>query len=238
MTERDKKLLMFLFLFVIVVAFVWWILLPSIDRISAVKADMDAAKMVKADIERKADRLPNIEETLHENQKELTALTEAFFPLMQAQEIDNLLTSKALSYGLSIRQLNIGTITSPAELVSYVGSQQAQEEADAAAKQEAGEMDVAGMEDQNPDEGTMGETLAGAGATETEDAATQVLDMLYQSEISLIVSGDVAAMQSLLDVLFVSNGMHVTSWQRSARVNEAETQYMTQIQLTILMYEK
>ena len=119
MTERDKKLLMFLIIFIVLVGFVALILLPRVERLNEVNARYDEAVQQKEEILQKAVSYSQAEQTLQQKQVEFEGLTEDFYPLMQTQEIDDLLTGMAIGHGLFMHQLNIGLVQEEVSLIAY-----------------------------------------------------------------------------------------------------------------------
>jgi len=124
MTNRDKKLLMFLIVFIVLVGFVALILLPRVERLNEVNTRYDEAVQQKEEILLKVASYSQVEQTLQQKQVEFQELTEDFYPLMQAQEIDDLLTGMAIGHGLSMHQLNIGLVQAEVPLAAYMAEQE------------------------------------------------------------------------------------------------------------------
>jgi hypothetical protein len=206
-----------------------------VGTLSEVNAGIAEATIQKEEILLKSTKLPQLEETLEDKEKEFATLTQHFYPLMQTQEIDNLLTEKALAQGLSVLLLNIGQVEALATLDSYIGVVEAEE----ALSEETEESE----DTQSGDNKTKSETLEelsneeGGNAEETsEDSEETPVNVIHQSKISITVEGSASGIQNFVDELFKDPSILVTSWQRSSDGME-EGQEVTMINLTIFMCE-
>ena len=122
MTERDKKLLVGMFIGVIIVAIGYWGILPQFKQYRAlaekIEKEEDTQKLNKmkllnvGTIEIQAD---NYEEKIAERRDE-------FYPIMSSSEIDRMMTQMAVSHGLSIYDLSFNMPTSPTSRLAYQNS--------------------------------------------------------------------------------------------------------------------
>lgn len=122
LTERDKKLLVFLSIFVIAIVFGYFIIRPLANDISKLRLDIENAEMEKMEKENKVILLPSsriVKKTLEER---ISASAKDFYEPMQSQEIDRLLTTAALNYHLSARKLSISMPTGDMQLLPYFAS--------------------------------------------------------------------------------------------------------------------
>jgi hypothetical protein len=99
MTDRDKKLLIFLGIFVIVVCFAYWGIRPSIKSVMSINEDIQ-----------------DDNKTLEENIVEARA---NYFAMMTSDEIDKYFTGLALSYNLYSYDLNISMPSDTCDLEPY-----------------------------------------------------------------------------------------------------------------------
>jgi hypothetical protein len=238
LTKKDKKLLTFLILFLIAVGFTVLIFLPKVGTLSEVNAGIAEATIQKEETLLKSTKLPQLEETLKDKEKEFATLTQHFYSLMQTQEIDNLLTEKALAQGLSVRLLNIGQVEALATLEFYIGSEEAEEALSEEEEPEESEETQSANEEST--DGTTAEDLAneeGGNTEETpEESEETPVNVIHQSKISITVEGSAGGIQNFVDELFNDPSILVTSWQRSGEGME-EGQEVTMINLTIFMCE-
>ena len=251
MTAKDKKLLIFLMVFVVLVAFLWLVLLPKLDLISAQSAELSEVSAAKEEIQLHAAGLEQVKDKLESNQGELVDLTANFYPVMRTTEIDRLLTGMILEQGLEPKDLNISPVSAPATLSEYVGSLAESKREEIGQEAEPGEVakqsDAAAVSEEallksEESQNTVGETLT---ETEAEDAKDKeevestALDLIYQSEISMTVNGVWEDMQALVDALFAVEAIHVTHWQYAATGTDVvDGSSSMQIHLTVYMCEK
>ena len=106
-TDRDKKLLLFLAIFVIVVVFGFFIIRPLAETDAALKEELAVQEELQIRTQQKLMLLPSMQANVEKTEEELAAAAEDFYPVMKSQEIDKLLTGIALSWGLESRQLVI-----------------------------------------------------------------------------------------------------------------------------------
>lgn len=119
MTDRDKKLLIFLGIFVIVVCFAYWGIRPSIKSVMSINEDIQDDEDIKSVNEMKLSELPFIQDdnkTLEENIVEARA---NYFAMMTSDEIDKYFTGLALSYNLYSYDLNISMPSDTCDLEPY-----------------------------------------------------------------------------------------------------------------------
>lgn len=106
-TERDRKLLAFLAVFVIAAVFGNWIIRPL--AAACIEEEMLCLEQseIMTDHERKSRLLPALREETEKLKREAERSADRFYPLMPAYEVGRLLTNLAVGRGLEVRQLNI-----------------------------------------------------------------------------------------------------------------------------------
>jgi cell division protein FtsB len=122
MTDKDKKLLIFLAFFAVVAIFGFLIIRPLVKKNAEMIVQVSELEDQKAEFERKKKELPMLRVQNTENQQEIAKLKSGFENMMQSQEIDNLLTEKALAAGLMASDLSIQMPDAPLELDVYPNS--------------------------------------------------------------------------------------------------------------------
>lgn len=127
-TDRDKKLLLFLAIFVIVVVFGFFIIRPLAETDAALKEELAVQEELQIRTQQKLMLLPSMQANVEKTEEELAAAAEDFYPVMKSQEIDKLLTGIALSWGLESRQLVIQMPEGEMILDPFYASQAALEE--------------------------------------------------------------------------------------------------------------
>ncbi|MBR5360283.1 MAG: hypothetical protein IK123_05265, partial [Lachnospiraceae bacterium] len=100
LTERDKKLLIFLSLFVIVVGIGYWGLRPIYKSIKETDEAIVEAEDLKAQNELKVMQLPIYEKDNAELEESIIAARQSFYPIMTSDELDKMFTTMVLDYNL------------------------------------------------------------------------------------------------------------------------------------------
>ena len=90
-TDRDKKLLLFLAIFVIVVVFGFFIIRPLAETDAALKEELAVQEELQIRTQQKLMLLPSMQANVEKTEEELAAAAEDFYPVMKSQEIDKLL---------------------------------------------------------------------------------------------------------------------------------------------------
>jgi type II secretory pathway component PulM len=122
MTDKDKKLLIFLAFFAVVAIFGFLIIRPLVQKNAEMIVKVSELEDQKTEFERKKKELPMLRVQNTENQQEISKLKSGFEDMMQSQEIDNLLTEKALAAGLMASDLSIEMPKEPLKLDVYANS--------------------------------------------------------------------------------------------------------------------
>jgi len=125
LTERDKKLLTFLGVFVIVVCVGYWGILPQIKGANEIKEDIEEEEVTKVYYEQKISQLIGVQENNAELEKLIAGAKENYYPMMDSDAVDHLITNKVIDeYNLMSYDLTISE-RMPAQLGPYVFSNKA-----------------------------------------------------------------------------------------------------------------
>lgn len=119
MTARDKKLLIFLAIFVIVVGVGYWGLLPQIRAIGEISDEIviQEDKMFLDDM--KVAELPFLMDENSELEESIVEARSHFYPVMTSDGIDKMLTFMVLDYNLQAYDLSIEMPNDEASLEAY-----------------------------------------------------------------------------------------------------------------------
>lgn len=212
MTERDKKLIVFLAIFVILVAGGYWGVYPAVKGIIAVNEQIADARALRELNEVKIAQAPLIEAENQNMKGDLSDLRGDFFPMMTSAQVDRYLTGLILDYGLYAYDLDIAMPTAEAQVEPYQYSKKAaeaaaQQETAAAASSETGmELEHTGADDTQSAE-LSPETIL------PEDISTGI----YAVAVSMRVGGEKADIQRLIDDLSQTDEkLHLLSFQWGA----------------------
>ena len=223
-TERDKKLLLFMAFFVIVLGFGFFIIRPLSQADAELKIELENQQELMMETQ-----LPAMESSLVKTQEELEELEEAakdFYPVMKSQEIDRLLTGIVVGKGLESRQMTITMPQSELKLEPYYASAAAAEDSMA----------------QSAAQGASEEDGSTAQATET------VFTGIYAAQVQMTIRGNRVTMQQMVDELtrnYPSIRITSAGWgTENNSIRNADGEYITsvndtlQLGLEVYMYRK
>lgn len=207
MTERDKRLLIFLAIFVIVVCIGYWGILPVIKDMNQLKYDTLEEQQIKQTNDMKVAQLPILEKENEEYEKDIISAKSDFYGMMDADEIDRLFTTMALDYNLYAYAMDITMpkMDEQADLEAYQFSEKYQ-------------LDQMAGEEMFMEEGGSAAEVAASGNEKTESmihdvdvaAGNEIDDAeyfedemvgIYMAEIRMRLGGDEALLQKLIDDL-------------------------------------
>lgn len=119
MTAKDKKLLIFLIIFVIVVGFGYWGVRPLLNANKKLDSQIADAKEEKEVADYKLSMIPVLEKDNSMLAEELSASRTNYFPMMSSDQIDKMITGMMLDYGLYCYDLLLAVETDTASLAPY-----------------------------------------------------------------------------------------------------------------------
>ena len=125
LTERDKKLLTFMGVFVIVALIGYYLVLPQLKKAGEYQDQIEEQEIIKSVNETKIMQLPVVEVNNEELEKLIIGAKDNYYPMMDSEQIDRLVTNTVIEkYGLVSFDLNIGEKSLTA-LSPYMYSQKA-----------------------------------------------------------------------------------------------------------------
>lgn len=194
MTERDKKLLIFLAIFVIVVGIGYWGVRPIIQDIIEIDEQIKDEEALAEINELKVIELPMIEKDNKVFEAEIVDARKQFYKMMTPDEVDKMMTSIVLSYGLYSYDLSISLASTPAEESAYKYSSKYAEDQ---AKKDAYEAELAAEEDEDSDMDDYDQMLDSVNVDDYDfsDEATGI----YKASVSMRLGGERADLQRLID---------------------------------------
>ncbi|MBQ7706623.1 MAG: hypothetical protein IJT72_02445 [Lachnospiraceae bacterium] len=125
MTDRDKKLLIFLSVFVIVVCIGYWGIYPVIKDIKNIDKKIETEKDKEEMNQLKISQLPIIETENERMKEEIVGARESYYQIMSSNEIDKHFTNMVLTSGLYSYDLNISISKDTTSLEPYQYSKKA-----------------------------------------------------------------------------------------------------------------
>lgn len=130
MTNRDKKLLVFLAIFVIVVGFGYWGIRPAVYAMMDLKNDISTEEDRKAINDLKLAELPMYEMENEEYEEDIIKARKNYFEILTSDQVDRMMTGIAIDYSLYSYDLNIIMPEDFADLQPYKYSNKALEDAE------------------------------------------------------------------------------------------------------------
>lgn len=210
MTERDKKLLLGMFIFVIVVAIGYWGIIPQIKAYNKLGTKIDKEEVTKNVNEQKVSNLIFVESMCEEYEETMAENRAKFYDMMSEAEIDFLLTTKAINHNLEAYSLNIDIPNSPSDRMAYIYSDLYNQQIEWEKQREllyldedVEEDDLLGTDDdkKDDDDEEEEETVDIFGNTDIVGENTDV----YVAKVTLSLGGDEADLKAYLDELMASD---------------------------------
>lgn len=119
MTARDKKLLIFLTIFVLVVGIGYWGVKPQITAAIELNEEIEMQKTKEYMNQLKISELPIFEKDIEDYESEIAESKVNYFKMMTSDQVDKYMTGMALSYGLYCYDLAIFIPDEPAKTEAY-----------------------------------------------------------------------------------------------------------------------
>lgn len=116
LTQRDKKLLTFLGVFVIVVLVGYYGILPQIKAANEYKDEIEEEELLQEVYQKKIMQLPVVEKNNSDLEGLIEGAKDNYYPMMDSDAIDNLITNKVIdeyklmAYDLSIAEKQLAKL--------------------------------------------------------------------------------------------------------------------------------
>lgn len=210
MTERDKKLLLGMFIFVIVVAIGYWGIIPQLKAYNKLGTKIDKEEVTKNVNEQKVSNLIFVESMCEEYEETMAENRAKFYDMMSEAEIDFLLTTKAVNHNLEAYSLSIDIPNSPSDRMAYIYSDLYKDQLEWEKQREllyldedVEEDDLLGTGDdkKDDDDEEEEETVDIFGNTDIVGENTDV----YVAKVTLSLGGDEADLKAFLDEMMASD---------------------------------
>ncbi|MDD6135943.1 MAG: hypothetical protein PUB54_02065 [Lachnospiraceae bacterium] len=238
-TERDKKLLVMLSIFVIVVCIGYWGIYPVMKEKKKLGKEIENEKELQAANENMLSWLPALEKDNQELEEKIVDVRKKYYPYMTNSEIDKHFTALALDYNLYSYDLIIDSVSKIAELGPYQYSVQIEDTYFEEVQDDVTET----VEDQDTDEeGDLEDTFL---AFEDEQSSNIGI---YSNNVTLKLGGDEKDLLRLIDDLSAESKLRVVSfqWEENSDIvlddenddYEMVTKKILTLSLEIYMYEE
>lgn len=185
MTERDKKLIVMLAIFVIVVCIGYWGIRPQVKAIMKYNKENVVLAEQQMQTELKIAETPMLEADNEDMEKEIVEARKGYYEEMSSDQIEKYFTNMALDYNLYAFDLNMEVSEDYTQLSAYQFSKKAEQDrldAEAAAAEEAA---AAASEKKESSGGASAEAAADAASSLTIGSEAS-LEGLYEGTENVI----------------------------------------------------
>lgn len=122
MTERDKKLLVGMFIGVIIVAIGYWGIRPQLKKYFALQEKIEKEEDTKTINEQKMLNVGAISAMADGYEEKISERKDEFYPIMSSSELDRMMTQMAVGHNLNIYDLSFNMPSSPTARLAYQNS--------------------------------------------------------------------------------------------------------------------
>jgi hypothetical protein len=198
MTERDKKLLVFLAIFVVIVCFGYWGVRPIWNSITEIEEQIADDEDIQAMNDIKISELPLIQKDIEDLENDISTARGNYFSMMTSDEVDRYFTDMVLSHNLSSYDLEITMPENSCNLQPYQYSKKFLKE-----DEEETEVDLSHLSQiEQVEEEAEEEDAEDAEDEDQEDTDEEVADNgIYVAEISMRLGGQLSDLTKLINEL-------------------------------------
>lgn len=122
MTERDKKLLVGMFIGVIIVAIGYWGIRPQLKQYFALAEKIEKEEDTQKLNKQKLLNVGSIEVQADGYEEKIAERKDEFYPVMTSSEVDRMMTQMAVGHNLNVYDLSFNMPTSPTARLAYQNS--------------------------------------------------------------------------------------------------------------------
>ncbi len=218
-TDRDRKLITFLVLFLLIVGVGYFVLLPLYTSVEQLKAKKEELEQQVMQTEMNLARLPKLIAENEQLEDSLKIELSDFYPYMESQKLDEMITGLTLDQGLGAKNLSIAISDTPYVITPYFLSDAAIEAAEAVSEEAQMSEAEEAVYSESTAEAAEGEAVEEGTAT---DGAEQIL---YVAKLSVDVTGEHKRLQDYIDLLssdtaYPAIQIDSYSWSRDSMAGE------------------
>ena len=192
-TERDKKLIVFLSLFLLIVGIGYFVVRPLYEKVGQLQAQADELELQVEQTQNYLVRLPQLRKVNEELQGQKRDELQIFYPYMESQELDKMITGLTLHESLGAKNLTITIPDEPYVITPFFLSvPQPDEEGQLSESEQAYEAETSGAAAGQTDEAQTPDAQAGT------DGSEQVL---YVATLAVDATGTHEQLQAYIDLL-------------------------------------
>ena len=232
MTERDKRLIVALSIFVIVVAIAYWGIRPALKDIKAINKDIEEQQEIEKINEKKLSMLSLYQAMQEEYLAEVDTKTEQFYPMMNSDEIDKLFTLEVLKRGFSSYDLAIAIDNMPVDMEPYMYSQLAAaietgESTDAYETVNEESLLPGADKTEDESEGKNEDKDSGESEDASELLPEDVNTDIYSATVTMRLGGDKKALENYIDDLYKTDKkllVNSYAWSEDVTIDAADAE--------------
>lgn len=124
-TESDKKLLSFLVAFLLAVLFIFLVFRPLAAKNDELKREITTTKDQEVAMDMSASLAEDMAAKEQNTQEKMQQVLQRFYPMLQSQEAENMVTILMLNHNLKVQNLSVVMMEKPSELKWYQYSENA-----------------------------------------------------------------------------------------------------------------
>lgn len=223
LTEKDKKLLYLLCILIIVAIFGFFIIKPQIDKKSKLEDTLSEAEGKKSSMEVMIATAPSSETIIEESTESYNKLVEDFYPLMNSNQMESVITEMVLDSHLTSLELDVSSRPESSEMEAYFASVKGQQ----AQPTEEEKADSQEQSDNPSSESGEG------GSTVTASA-------VYTFKVSVTATGAEADMKGLIDKICADcPAIRITGYELNTKTGISasnEVKSVTSLKLDMEVY--
>lgn len=206
LTKRDKALLYFLAIFLIITGFTALLIIPSWNRSDELSTNLEEAQSTRDRMDASIAMIPQYTTELEEKQKQRDQLIADLYPVMENQAVDKMITNLILDYGLDAKDFIISVDPQMRQIVPYSLSTMglkamtsAQGQAEEIISQGTSANAESELDGTSSGDAALAEGAATADGSSSSGTGTAM--EIYTSDVSVKAVGSREKLQSLLDYI-------------------------------------
>lgn len=216
-SSRDKKLLLFMFLFVVIVGIGYWGVYPQIKAFINLESEIDEEEVKQSINEKKVANLVLVESLCEEYEESMANNKEKFFDRMSEADIDLLLTGKAIKHKLESFNLNIMIPENPSDRKAYRFSQLYNEQLEWEALESEAEREFAGEDEEDDIMGLTSKSDKDDEESEDDVYLDDTVDIfgdmdsiginrdIYAASVTMVLGGEKSDLEDFLEEIMNSD---------------------------------
>lgn len=119
MSDKDLRLLVFMFLIVVVVGIGYWGIRPQIKAFTNMQEEIDEQQATAELNDLKVTNLMMVSTMADEYEEQIAECKDEFYPIMKSSEVDQMMTAKAHNQNLEIFDLRFSMPEEPTDRMAY-----------------------------------------------------------------------------------------------------------------------